>query len=1273
MNGLWATTRIISFLLAFVLACLIAPAAEGDPDLSFGTGGRTTASQTSYGSPAEAWALAIQPDGKIVVAGRFGNHIGVVRFLPGGALDPDFGAAGKKVVPLNGQALARGVAIQPDGKIVVVGKLSETGVLGHAGVVIRLNPNGVPDETFGSSSNGIVTFRYLTPAYPTYKFWVQLNAVALKPDGKIVVAGYVNYTEAIYNYQQFLVGQFLPDGTPDTSFSSDGLQATAMGTSCGYQGSQAHAVAIQSDGKIVLAGFAVVECPSRVVFALTRYLPNGALDTSLDADGILTRTNSNAAPRDGFSGVRGLSVQADGSILAAGTVGSNSPIEPHYRVGVARYNSVGIPDPNFGTDGLALAAPPAPYQDQGASAFGMAVQPDGKILVAGEAGTTNPGSGGWDVAIARFTREGTLDPTFGSGGWSLTVASGPDTINAIALQADGRIVVAGTVGSEILVARYHGAATGPAFGVSRVYPTTGGRDGTVTMTVQGLLLQPGASVLLRRAGAPDIPATTATVAPGGQSLAARFDFNAAATGPWDVVVTNPGGATASLPRGFTIAPTVQAFGVVTVLGPPRMRPQKYTFYVNWTNIGNVDGPIPIVLKIRSRAAVNLGVSIYHGPLIPLDPSYPFPSDMPWRRDVPAPDDPNFTLTTIPLVIYAPAGGTGSFPVEVNHCETEIKAVSGPALTLQCVQAMNEALLGMMLGDCLNVSYNLIKNALAAHHQGEAVTWASLMANTELSAAKCALQVIPVGRFKQVMEAVLKGLEALDAFNTVVGLLDACGLLGPANGVSGQCVMSRDPNDKYGPAGGGAARYMRSTDPLAYSIAFENLATATAPAQEVVITDALNASRMDLDTFALGPISFGNRLVSPPPGLQSFTQDIDLRPATNLIARIEATLDKPAAVARWRFRSIDPATGNPTTDPLAGFLPPNVTPPQGQGAVMFTVRPRQPIETGTQIQNQASIVFDTNAPILTPVWTNTIDDSKPTSAVAPLAAYHQSAEFTVAWSGADTGAGVAAYNVYVSENGAPSKLWQPMTSATQAMFTGEGGRTYAFYSVAVDRAGNREDAPAVPDAVTTINRPPVANAGLGQRIACTGYTGAAVTLNGSGSDPDGDPLSYQWRNAAGSVVASTASANLTLSVGTHRFTLLVSDGKGGTASASVEVTVVDTVAPVLTLALSPIVLWPPNHQLVDVTAQLKVVDTCDPNVVVTLVSVTSNEPDNGLGDGDTAGDIQGATLGTDDRAFQLRAERSGQGSGRVYTVVYRARDASANASTASGEVRVPKNR
>jgi hypothetical protein len=256
--------------------------------------------------------------------------------------------------------------------------------------------------------------------------------------------------------------------------------------------------------------------------------------------------------------------------------------------------------------------------------------------------------------------------------------------------------------------------------------------------------------------------------------------------------------------------------------------------------------------------------------------------------------------------------------------------------------------------------------------------------------------------------------------------------------------------------------------LRYAVHFENDPDlATAPAQEVVITDQLDVTNLDLESLSLGPISFEDRLVVPTLGVSEFTRDVNLGP--DLLVRINARLDKTTGLLTWRFTSLDPVTQQPPANPLAGFLPPNVNPPEGDGVVVFTVKYKSDLPTGTRICNQANIFFDENTPILTPEWCNTLDNTKPVSQVVLLSTGTQtSASFPVQWSGADEGVGIQMYSIFVSENGGPFVPFVSFTPDTLATFTGQPGSRYAFYSVAWDKALNMEDPPPAPDVTTTID-------------------------------------------------------------------------------------------------------------------------------------------------------------------------------------------------------------
>ncbi len=183
------------------------------------------------------------------------------------------------------------------------------------------------------------------------------------------------------------------------------------------------------------------------------------------------------------------------------------------------------------------------------------------------------------------------------------------------------------------------------------------------------------------------------------------------------------------------------------------------------------------------------------------------------------------------------------------------------------------------------------------------------------------------------------------------------------------VFSFDPNDKVGP--GGLGGFIDGVTPLPYTILFENKPTAAGDAFEVTVTDQLDTAKYDLATFQLGSISFGDKFVPVPPRLQSFSTEVDLRPGANIAVGIEAALDTATGIVRWKFTTLDPETHEFPENPDEGFLPPNVTSPEGEGAVLFTVSLKHGFGLGTTVCNDARIVFDFNAPIDTPNFCNTI--------------------------------------------------------------------------------------------------------------------------------------------------------------------------------------------------------------------------------------------------------------------------------------------------------------
>ena len=270
------------------------------------------------------------------------------------------------------------------------------------------------------------------------------------------------------------------------------------------------------------------------------------------------------------------------------------------------------------------------------------------------------------------------------------------------------------------------------------------------------------------------------------------------------------------------------------------------------------------------------------------------------------------------------------------------------------------------------------------------------------------------------------------------------------------------------AGFGTERFVAPGQPLSYRVVFQNKPESLGPADQVVVTHELGANA-DLDTFELGDFGFGNLTVTVPNGLQSYSTRIDLRSTRGVFVDVTAQLDRASSRAAWTFQALDPATMALPRDPFVGFLPPDRTAPEGEGFVSFSVRAKPDLPTGTPLSARATVLFDTNAPIDSNLWTNTIDAAAPASTVTPLSSF-SSDSFNVSWAGADDagGSGIGLYDVFASDNGGPFTAWQSQTTATSAAFTGLNGHDYAFYSVATDNVGNRQATPGTAQANTRVD-------------------------------------------------------------------------------------------------------------------------------------------------------------------------------------------------------------
>jgi uncharacterized delta-60 repeat protein len=286
------TTRrahgIVRVFLAIVAMALLVSwnfpvnveALAGDLDPAFGSGGKVT---TDMGRDEGGLAIALQPDGKVIVAGwaeskKKGRDFAVARYNRDGSLDSSFGTDGVAGYDFDrGDDVATAVAIQSDGKIVVAGyaysDLSQSDDFG----LVRFNSDGSLDSSFGSGGQVLLDFYGLKDA---------VNGVAIQSDGKIIVAGYCLVST---DQCDFALARFNPDGSADTSFGSQGRVNTNLFNRC----DEAYAMAIQSDGRIVLAG-GTSEPITFGDFGLARYNSDGTLDLTFGTGGKI-KTDFSAA------------------------------------------------------------------------------------------------------------------------------------------------------------------------------------------------------------------------------------------------------------------------------------------------------------------------------------------------------------------------------------------------------------------------------------------------------------------------------------------------------------------------------------------------------------------------------------------------------------------------------------------------------------------------------------------------------------------------------------------------------------------------------------------------------------------------------------------------------------------------------------------------------------------------------------------------------------------------------------------------------------------
>jgi hypothetical protein len=796
-------------------------------------------------------------------------------------------------------------------------------------------------------------------------------------------------------------------------------------------------------------------------------------------------------------------------------------------------------------------------------------------------------------------------------------------------------------------------------GSNEISPSHGGNTGNVTVTIAGQNFQDAALNVVLRGSGPDVVGITPQVL-GDTTVVTTFNLLGVTPGARDVVVTQGGVTVAVFPDSFTVEDGGTDHLSVDIIGPSRIRAgREGTFEVIVTNDGNIDAPFvtlqassnsisPQRLSVRNAVTKaqlgSCGFSLQNI-YVPIGSlTFPFSCGTSGATCIGlnasanknAPDDD----------CTDEEAAVASAQARVRFLETEVQILTNQLAVLQQTYAST----------CNPVTAsNAVQCALLQNEISQKTNELAI-AQADLQQAKFDLLYAEAELDACLTRLRNKGSSVFSGTTTVADTsATASASATSANSSLGFCgVTSLDPNDKVGVAGIGQANYVRPALPLSYTIFFENQPTASASAAEVVISDQLSAA-LDPSSILIRDVRFGSTDIPLAQDVHSLNTSVDLRSTLNLFVDVSAQVS--GNTLSVKFASIDPNTGAPPTD-LRGFLPPNTNPPAGEGSVTFTIMPRPGLTTDTQITNQAGIVFDTNAPILTPVWLNTIDNTKPVSSVSGLASTQSSATFIVRWSGDDVGAGIQSYTIYMSDNGGPFAPVFENKSATQANFTGVPGHTYSFYSIARDQVGNEEGAKTIAEATTRVavdTTPPVVVPTIAGTLGSNGWYTSNVTVTWTVSDPESG------------VTSSSGCSPTTLTTDTSGTTLTCSATNGVGLSASASATVkIDKTPPVISgMPSAGCSIWPPNKKMVQV-ATINAGDALSGIATGSLrVSASSNEPSNPANP-----DVAVIPNGSGGFIVQLRADRLGAGTGRTYTVNASAADLAGNTVNATSTCTVP---
>ena len=1009
-------------------------------------------------------------------------------------------------------------------------------------------------DTTGSGASSLVYASYLGPT--SNQVSALAFGVAVDSFGKVYLAGGADAGFPITPgaFQTTYPGTpsaFVAKIDPSSSGQSSLIYSTYLGGSpgcgSGCAGSSATAIAVDGSGEAFVAGSA-----SAGSFPVTsgafETIPPGGFSTQFVAK--LNAGGSNLLYSTFLYSVTisGLTIDASGNAYVVGAASTNLAVTPNaYQSTFTESQDAFLTVMNSTGSGLVYSSYLGGLGGSPSGqtfANGVAVDQTGDVYVAGW-------TSAFDFPSTPFAFQPALNP------------------NPISCNGAGD----GCFGTDAFVTKFP-LGTGQALSITSLTPTSGGNAGTVSPQIFGTGLHDGATAKLNCSGA-SIGGANLIVGPGGRFLNTTFDLTTASPGVCNVLVSNPDGTSVTLSRAFTVqqggAPNIQIdlTGVEErkVPGEVALGPADAVVLATVSNTGNVDAA---------------GGFVY----LPLNSGFTLTST--------SPDVSSASASALVATSLSSSTGLLTIPSSGISYLRNLPSHQSQVVTSTATNPLSSAVCSALWGPVC-----FTQNMVAAVD--------CIVAEDSSAGLKCATAAVACGAAAACLlagGAVCSGLiqtcisQSLAPASTggsgclTNPVVQACIVKNSSSCTSSflPCVVPADPNNLVGSLGVGGQRWIPGGQALSYIISFGNEPSAAVPAQRVVVTQPLG-SNVNLSTLTLPAITIPNSgtavLVPIPPGgfnpaanVTEFMTDVDLRPSQSLLVNVDVKLNPATQTLTWTFTSIDPTTGMPPLNPLIGFLPP------GAGAnVSFSVTSTLGLATGSQVAEQATIIFQGASPMSTPTWTNTIDNTPPVSHVSALTATSTCPAFRVSWSGSDVGSGLEGFTIYVSDAGGRYTAWLSNTTAASADYIGVIGHSYSFYSIATDLTGNKEGSKTSAEASTSVTAtgpcgPPsmaaqvsnVAQSGTTVTatltLTNTGFTAATAininqvavrTLSGSGTVTLASPALPAAEGPLATGASTTVTLTLNVPTTVKRFSLTetgnVKDSAGNTYNYSMAQTVI----------------------------------------------------------------------------------------------------------------------